>query len=82
MIVAEFHSKAYVQLQAEWQNFFFKPPTLLAGSSAALQLTETHSTSLERSKPPLLTQSLFKSLVGLLRYSIPIQKDLISIGFM
>ena len=58
------------------------PPTLTARRSAALWPTETHSTSLERSKPPLLTQSLSKSLAGLLIYFISIQSDLISIVFM
>ena len=57
-------------------------PTLTAGRSAALWLTETHSTSLERSKPPLLTQSLSKSLAVLLMYFISIQSDLISIVFI
>ena len=41
---------------------FCWPPNLTARRSAALWPTETHSTSLERSKPPLLTQSLSKSL--------------------
>ena len=68
--------------QADRQNFFFKPPTLIVGSSAALQPTETHSTSLERSKPFLLTQALFKSLAALLTYFISVQSDLISIGLM
>ena len=36
-------------------RIFFQPPTLTAGRSAALWPTEIHSTSLERSKPPLLT---------------------------
>ena len=35
-------------------RIFFWPPTLMAGSSTALWPTETHSTSLERSKSPLL----------------------------
>ena len=63
-------------------RIFFKPPTLKAGSSVALQPTETHSTSLEISKPPLLTQSLFKSLAALLIHFISIQSDLISIVLM
>ena len=63
-------------------EFFFKPPTLIAGSSVALQSKETHSTSLERSKPPLLTQSLSKSLAALLTYFISVQSDLISIELM
>ena len=46
-------------------RIFFKPPILIAGSSVALQPIETHSTSLERSKPLLLTQSLFKTLAAL-----------------
>ena len=37
------------------------------------------STSLERSKPLLLTQSLSKSLVALLIHFISVQSDLISI---
>ena len=60
-------------------RIFFGPPTLMAGSSAVLWLTETHSTSLERSKPPLLTQALFKSLVVLLRHFISSQNIPISI---
>ena len=63
-------------------RIFFWPPTLMAGSSAALWPTETHSTSLERSKPPLLTQALFKSLEALLMYFISIQSTLISIVFI
>ena len=47
-------------------RIFFWPPTLTAHSSAALWPTETHSTSLERSKPLLLTQFLSKSLTALL----------------
>ena len=62
-------------------RIFFKPPTLMAGSSAVLWSTKTHSTSLERSKPPLLTQTLFKSLAVLLMYFVSIQSDLISIVF-
>ena len=50
----------------------FCPPTLIAGSSGALWPTETQSTSLERSKPPLLTHSLFKTLAALLMYFISI----------
>ena len=57
---------------------FFWPPTLTACSSAALWPTETHSTSLERSKPLLLTHLLSKSLVALLTYFISVQNDLIS----
>ena len=63
-------------------RIFFKPPTLMAGSSAVLWPTKTHSTSLERSKPPLLTQTLSKSLAALLVYFISIQSTLISIGFI
>ena len=63
------------------QNFF-KPPTLMAGSSAVLWPKKTHSTSLERSKPPLLTQTLSKSLAALLVYFISVQSTLISIGFI
>ena len=60
-------------------EFFFKTLTLIAGSSVALQPTETHSTSLERSKPPLLTQALSKSLESLLMYFMSVQKTLITI---
>ena len=60
-------------------RIFFKPPTLMAGSSAVLWPTKTHSTSLERSKPPLLTQTLSKSLAALLSYLISVQINLISI---
>ena len=35
-------------------RIFFKPPTLMAGSSAAIWSKAIHSTSLERSKSPLL----------------------------
>ena len=63
-------------------RIFFWPPTLMAGSSAALWPTETHSTSFKRSKPPLLTQVLSKRLEALLRYFISIQSDLISIVFI
>ena len=63
-------------------RIFFKLPTLMAGSSAVLWPTKTHSTSLERSKPPLLTQTLFKSLAALLVYFISVQSTLISIGFI
>ena len=60
-------------------EFFFKPPTLLADSSAVLWLTETHSTSLQRSKPPQLIQSLSKILAALLWCFVTIQSTLISI---
>ena len=63
-------------------RIFFWPPTLTAHRSAALWPTETHSTSLKRSKPPLLTQTLSKSLTVLLMYLISIQSDLISIVFI
>ena len=36
---------------------------------------QTHSTSFERSKPPLLTESLFKSLEALLMCFISVQKN-------
>ena len=62
-------------------RIFFWPSTLMAGSSAALWPTETHSTSFKRSKPPLLTQALSKSLVALLMYFVSIQSTLISIVF-
>ena len=42
--------------------------------------TLTHSASLERSRPHLLTQSLFKSLAALLRYFLSAQSTFISIG--
>ena len=60
------------------RNFCW-PPNLTASSSGALWPTETHSTSLERSKPPLLTQTMSKSLAALLMYFISIQSDLILI---
>ena len=63
-------------------RIFCWPLTLTAHRFAALWPTETHSTSLERSKPPLLTQSLSKSLAVLLMYFISIQSDLISIVFI
>ena len=63
-------------------RIFFEPPTLMAGSSAVLWPTKTHSTSLERSKPPLLIQTLSKSLAALLMYFISFQSTLISIGFI
>ena len=63
-------------------RIFFWPPTLTASSSATLWPTETHSTSLERSKPPLLTQFMFKSLAALLIHLISFQSDLISIVLM
>ena len=34
----------------EVAGFFFKPPTFIAGNFAAVRPTETHSTSLEKSK--------------------------------
>ena len=57
----------------------FQPSTLTVGISAALWPTETHSTSLERSKPPVLTQFLFKHLAVLLMYFISVQIILISL---
>ena len=63
-------------------RILFWPPTLMANSSAAVWPTETHSTSFKRSKPPLLTQALSKSLEALLMYLISIQSTLISIGFI
>ena len=63
-------------------ELFFWPPTLTARRSAALQPTKTCSTSLERSKPFLLTQSLFKTLAVILTYLISVQSDLISIELM
>ena len=50
----------------------------MVNSSAALWPKETYSTSLERSKPLLLTYFLFKSLAALLRYFISSQSTLIS----
>ena len=46
----------------------------------AVKVGGTHSTSVERSKPHLLTQALFKSLEALLMYFISVQIILISIG--
>ena len=60
-------------------RIFFGPPTLTARKSAALWPTETHSTSLKRSKPRLLTQTLSKSLAALLMYFFSVQSTLISI---
>ena len=51
-------------------------------NKGVLDLTETHSTFFERSKPPLLTQFLFKIQVALLMYFISIQSDLLSIVFI
>ena len=66
---------------AEWQNISL-PSTLTASSSAAHCLTETHSTSLERSKPYLMTKSLYQSLAALLGCFIFVQNILISIGLI
>ena len=55
-------------------RIFFLPPTLTAGNSSALWPTETYTPSLVRSKPFLLTQSLFKSLAAL----ISVHRTLIS----
>ena len=63
-------------------RIFCLPPTLTACSSGALWPTETQSTSLESSKPRLLTQSLSKSLAALLMYLISVTSTLISIGFI
>ena len=63
-------------------GYFFLPPTLTACKTAALWPTETHSTSLERSKPLLLTKSVSKTLAALLMYFISVQSDLISIVFI
>ena len=60
----------------------FWHPTLTAHRFDALWPKEIHSTSLERSKPLLLTQSLFETLAALLTYFISIQSDLISMGLM
>ena len=54
-------------------RIFFWPPTLTACKTAALWPTEAHSTSLERSKPPLLTQSMSKNLAALLIHFISVQ---------
>ena len=67
--------------RAARQNFI-KPSTLMAGSSAALRPTENRSTSLERSRPLMLTKSLFKSLAALLRHFISVQSILILIGLI
>ena len=56
------------------------PAVKVGGLKKNLKWHLTHSTSLERSKPFLLTQTLFKSLAVLLMYFIPIQKDLISLS--
>ena len=56
------------------------PSFLTACNFVASWPTDTHSTSLERSKPSLLTQSLFKSLKALLMYFIFVESNLISIG--
>ena len=61
-------------------RIFFWPSTLTARSSAVVWPTETHSTSLERSKPLLFTQYLSKSPFNV--YFISIQSDLISIVFV
>ena len=61
-------------------EFFFKPPTLMACSYASLWPTETHSTSLERSRSLLLKSFLSKSLATLLSYFISVQSTLILIG--
>ena len=66
---------------AKWQNIFW-PSTLTASSSAAHCLTETHSASLERSRPYLLTKSLSQSLAALLGCFIFVQNTLISIGLI
>ena len=66
---------------AEKQNIFW-PSTLTASSSAAHCLTETHSTSLKRSKLYLLTKSLLQSLAALLGCFIFVQNTLISIGLI
>ena len=45
-------------------RFFFKPQTLTASNFAALQPTETQSTSLERSQPLQQTQVEFRGKKG------------------
>ena len=67
--------------QANQQNLFW-PSTLTASGSAAHCLTETYSTSLERSKPYLMTKSLYQSLAALLGCFIFVQNILISIGLI
>ena len=63
-----------------WSAWF--EPTLPTCNFAVLWPTKTHSTSLERSKPLLLIQTLSKSLAALLMYFISFQSTLISIGFI
>ena len=81
-------SKKILSIGPVWTRFaragqigrnLFWPPTLTARTSAALWPTETHSTSLKRSKPPVLTQFLFKHLAVLLMYFISVQIILISL---
>ena len=68
------------QIQTELSiRIFFKPPTLRVGGPAALWLTETQSTSLEKFKPLLMTYSMFKILEALLRYFTSVQNYLNSI---
>ena len=63
-------------------RIFLRSPTLTACSFAVLWSTETHNTSLKRSKPPLLTQSMCKSLEAFLLYLTSVQITLISSGLI
>ena len=65
-----------LRFELDNQQIFFKTPKLV------LLLSETHSTSLERPKPLLLIQSLFKTLAAVLMYIISVQSDLILIVFI
>jgi len=56
-------------------RIFFRSPTLTACTSAALRPTETHSTSLERSKPHPPTQSPSKRPEAPERQVFPRQSD-------
>ena len=58
-------------------RIFFQPPTLTARISAALWPTKTHSTSLEKSKPPLPIQFQLTVLKGFLLQVMLCQSDLI-----
>ena len=69
-----------ISVKPDWvAEFFFNHPNMTAGSLAALWPKEIHSTSLERSKPYLTTQTLYKSLAAILWYFISIQNTHISI---
>ena len=57
-------------------------PTLTAHNFAAIWSTETHSTSLERSKPLLQTKNQFKGLAWFWREVLLSQSDPTYIGLM